>query len=33
MAGSAAMLLERMDADRLGEAEAPGLRWTPRRRS
>lgn len=26
MAGSAAMLLERMDADRLGEAEAPGLR-------
>jgi pyrroline-5-carboxylate reductase len=26
MAGSAAMLLERMDADRHGEAEAPGLR-------
>ena len=26
MAGSAAMLLERMDADRPGEAEAPGLR-------
>ena len=26
MAGSAAMLLERMDADGLGEAEAPGLR-------
>jgi len=26
MAGSAAMLLERMDADRQGEAEAPGLR-------
>ncbi|WP_304441759.1 pyrroline-5-carboxylate reductase, partial [Mycobacterium sp. 1165178.9] len=26
MAGSAAMLLERMDADRQGAAEAPGLR-------